>query len=174
MQRHATASEEDRDDLETAVRGRLSNWTSCAPYPKPEASPRDSVRRGGGFRVPRVLRRTAVLPLAALPLVLPVLRLVRGLVSRPRVRGRDRAIPQRAVVHPLQHRDRCCGIAADNPVRIIRGTRGCLSSTRPSDPSFLLTAVHSLFSLFLPVDTEVGYREERGISINPRNPIVTE
>lgn len=86
---------------------RLSSSTSFAPYPEPEASPHDSVRRRD-FRVSRTPHRATILPSVGRPS--PVLLVPRGLARNDhlRVRGRDRTISrQRTVVHPLQH-DREC------------------------------------------------------------------
>lgn len=93
-------------DLETAVFSRLSSSASLAPYPEPEASPHDSVRRRD-FRVSRAPHRAAaILPSVDRPS--PVLLVPRAPARNDhlRVRGRDRTISrQRAVVHPLQHRE---------------------------------------------------------------------
>lgn len=102
-----------RVDLETAVCSRLSSSTSFAPYPEPEASPHDSVRRDD-FRISRTPHRaTAILSSVGRPS--PVLLVPRGLARNDhlRVRGRDRTISrQRAVVHPLQHRE-CADLFAN-------------------------------------------------------------
>lgn len=106
-----------RVDLET-VCSRLSSSTSFAPYPEPEASPHDSVRRRE-FRVSRAPHRaTAVLSSVDRPS--SVLLVPRGLArDHLRVRGRDRTISrQRAVVHPLQH-DRECADLLGNLERTI-------------------------------------------------------
>lgn len=81
---------------------RLSSSTSSAPYPKPKASPHDSVR-SGGFRVSRTSHRVnAVFSSVERPSF--VLVVPRGLARNDhlRVRGNDRAFPrQRTVIHPL-------------------------------------------------------------------------
>lgn len=98
-----------RVDLETAVCSRLSSSTSFAPYPEPEASPHDSVRRRE-FRVSRTPHRSTAVLFSVGPS--SVLLVPRGLArDHLRVRGRERTISrQRAVVHPLQHDRECAGL----------------------------------------------------------------
>lgn len=92
------------DDLAIAVCSRLSSSTSFAPYPKPEASPHDSVRRGG-FRVSRTSHRVNAIFSSIEDRSPSFVLLVPRCLARNdhlRIRGSDRAIPrQRAIMHPL-------------------------------------------------------------------------